>query len=93
MCVLVALGKVASPQFLLWLVPIVPLVRGRRGLAATGLLGIALVLTQIWFPYRYWDLVFDLDIVASWTILARDLVLLALLAVLAWPSRRAEAVS
>jgi hypothetical protein len=92
-CVLVALGKVASPQFLLWLVPLVPLVRGRRGLAATGLLGTALVLTQVWFPYRYWDLVFDLDVVASWAILARDLVLLALLVVLVWPARRPEAVS
>jgi 8-oxo-dGTP pyrophosphatase MutT (NUDIX family) len=87
-CALVALGKVASPQFLIWLVPLVPLVRGRRGLAATGLLGTALVLTQIWFPYRYWDLVFDLDVVASWTILGRDLVLLGLLAVLLWPDRR-----
>ena len=87
-CTLVALGKVASPQFLLWLVPLVPLVRGRRGLAATGLLAGALVLTQVWFPYRYWDLVFDLDVVASWTILARDLVLVALLGVLVWPERR-----
>lgn len=83
-CTLVALGKVASPQFLLWLVPLVPLVRGRRGLAATALLAAALVLTQVWFPYRYWDLVFDLDAVASWTILARDLVLVGLLGVLVW---------
>jgi 8-oxo-dGTP pyrophosphatase MutT (NUDIX family) len=87
-CVLVALGKVASPQFLLWLVPLVPLVRGRRGLAATGLLGVALVLTQFWFPYRYWDLVFDLDAVASWTVLGRDVVLVGLLAVLVWPAPR-----
>lgn len=86
-CALVALGKVASPQFLLWLVPLVPLVRGRRGMGATALLGLALVLTQIWFPYRYWDLVFELDVVASWAILGRDLVLLVLLAVLAWPAR------
>jgi 8-oxo-dGTP pyrophosphatase MutT (NUDIX family) len=86
-CALVALGKVASPQFLIWLVPLVPLVRGRRGVAASGLLAVALVLTQIWFPYRYWDLVFDLDVVASWTILGRDLVLLGLLGVLVWPAR------
>ena len=85
----VALGKVLSPQFLVWLIPVVPLVRGRRGLAASALLGAALVLTQLWFPYRYWDLALRFDEVASWLVLARDLVLVALLAVLVarWPRR------
>jgi Glycosyltransferase family 87 len=77
-CAFVAFGKVLSPQFLIWLVPLVPLVRGRRGLAASGLLGAALVLTQLWFPYRYWELALELDTVASWLVLARDLVLVAL---------------
>ena len=42
----------------------------------------ALVLTQLWFPFRYWDLVRELDPRVSWLVLARDLVLLALLATL-----------
>ncbi len=84
----VALGKVLSPQFLIWLIPLVPLVRGRRGLAASGLLAVALVLTQLWFPYRYWDLALRFDEPASWLVLARDLVLVALLIVLVNPSRR-----
>ncbi len=81
-----ALGKVLSPQFLIWLLPLVPLVRGRRGLVASGLLALALLLTQIWFPIRYWDLV-AFDAFPSWALLARDLVLVALLAVLIGPGR------
>jgi uncharacterized membrane protein len=85
----VALGKVLSPQFLIWLVPLVLLVRGRRGLLATALLGCAAVLTQIWFPYRYWDLALAFDPASSWLVFVRDLVLVGLLAVLAWPGRDA----
>jgi hypothetical protein len=82
----VAFDKVLSPQFLIWLLPIVPLVRGRRGLAASGLLGLALLLTQVWFPIRYFDLV-AFDPFPSWVLLARDLVLVALLVVLTAPER------
>jgi hypothetical protein len=83
----VALGKVLSPQFLIWLVPLVPLVRGRRGLAASGLLLVAMALTQLWFPFRYWDYALQFDATASWLVLARDLVMLALLFTLALPER------
>jgi hypothetical protein len=86
-CAFVALAKVLSPQYLIWLIPLVPLVRGRRGLQACALLGLALVLTQLWFPFRYWELVYLFDGFASWLVLARDLVLLALLATLLRPER------
>jgi hypothetical protein len=82
----VALGKVLSPQFLIWLVPLVALVGGRRGLVAASLLGGALVLTQLWFPFRYWDFALTFDETVSWLVLARDFVLVAALAVLVWPS-------
>jgi uncharacterized membrane protein len=78
----VALGKVFSPQFLVWLVPAVPLVAGRRGVRASLLLCAALVVTQLWFPYRYWDLARDLELLPSLLVLARDLLLVGLLVVL-----------
>ena len=81
-CAFIAFGKVLSPQFLIWLLPLVPLVRGRRGLLASGALAGALVLTQLWFPYRYWELALEFDPAASWFVLARDLTLVALVAVL-----------
>jgi len=86
-CAFVAFGKVLSPQFLIWLIPLVPLVRGRRGLAGTLLLATALVLTQVWFPFRYWDLALRFDPTASWLVLVRDLVLVGLFAVLSWPAK------
>jgi Glycosyltransferase family 87 len=84
----VAFGKVLSPQFLIWLIPLVPLVRGRRGLAASALLALALLLTQLWFPFRYWRLVFNPNSGFWFLVLLRDLVLLALLAVLVYPARK-----
>jgi hypothetical protein len=88
-CAFIALGKVLSPQYLVWLLPLVPLVRGRRGVAAGALLLLAMALTQAWFPYRYLDLAFELDPIASWLVLARDLSLVALLVLLVWPARAA----
>ena len=67
---------------MIWLIPLVPLVGGRRGLVASALLALALLLTQLWFPIRYWDLVLELKAFPSWAVFARDLTLLALLAVL-----------
>jgi uncharacterized membrane protein len=88
-CAFIAFGKVLSPQYLVWLLPLVPLLRGRRGTIAGALLVMAMLLTQLWFPYRYLDLVYELDARASWLVVGRDLALLTLLATLAWPRRRA----
>jgi hypothetical protein len=87
LCAFIVFGKVFSPQFLIWLVPFVPLVRGRRGLAASAVLAAALVVTQSWFPFRYWDLALRFDPAASWLVFARDLTMLGLLGVLLWPER------
>jgi Glycosyltransferase family 87 len=92
-CAFIAFGKVLSPQYLVWLLPLVPLVRGRRGVAAGALLVVAMLLTQLWFPYRYLDLVYELDAAASWLVLARDLALVALLAVLVWPQKEDDSAA
>jgi hypothetical protein len=91
-CAFVALGKVLSPQFLIWLIPIVPLVRGRRGLWASALLAAALVLTQVWFPFRYFRLALHFEAGLSWVLLARDLALVAITMLLAFTLRRRAAI-
>jgi uncharacterized membrane protein len=77
----IAFGKVLSPQFLIWLLPLVPLVGGSAGITGCWVFAGALVTTQLWFPHRYWHVV-ALES-ASWLVLVRDLLLVALLAVLA----------
>jgi hypothetical protein len=83
----VALGKVLSPQFLVWLLPAVPLVAAPAGIVASALLVSACLATRGWFPGRYWELVKEFDERASWLVLGRDLLLAALLAVLLLPLR------
>jgi hypothetical protein len=82
----VAFSKVLSPQFLVWLLLLVPLVGGARSRVALWLLALACLLTALWFPALYWELVREFDPLASWLVLSRDATLLALLAVLTWPA-------
>jgi uncharacterized membrane protein len=88
--VLLAFAKVFSPQFLLWLVPLVPLVRGKRGLGAGVLLAASLALTQAWFPRHYWPLARSFAPAQSWVLLVRDLAVVALAVLLAWPQPERE---
>ena len=72
-------ARFISPQYLVWLVPIVPLVGGVAGVVATVLLGAALLAGRLWFfDYRE---VFALE-GAVWLVVIRDLLLVALYAVL-----------
>jgi hypothetical protein len=82
----IALGRVLSPQFVLWLVPLVPLVAGRRGRSASALLVVALAATHLWFPELYRDYVNERGAVETAYLLARNGILVALLLVLVAPS-------
>ena len=62
-------NRFISPQYLVWLIPLVLVVPGRGRLAAVGLLGCSLVLGQLWF-FHYHD-VWALDRIV-WLVVARD---------------------
>lgn len=83
MAIVLAGGKVLSPQFMLWLVPVGLLVSGPYGRAAFGTTLAALLVTQLWFPTNYWDLValHDREI---WLLVVRNGLLLCLVA-MCWP--------
>jgi Glycosyltransferase family 87 len=82
----IALGRVLSPQFVVWLVPLVPLVAGRRGRVASALLAVALVATHVWFPDLYRDYVNERGAFETAYLLARNGILVAMLLVLVAPS-------
>jgi hypothetical protein len=80
---LLVCGKVLSPQFLVWLLPVCFLVAGRFGPASAALAAAAMLLTFSYFPHRYFDLV-ALDSLPIGLLVLRDSVLIALLAA-CWP--------
>jgi Glycosyltransferase family 87 len=81
----IALAKVFSPQYLVWLIPIVPLVGGRAGLRANALFAGLLGLTQIWEPYRYHQYYATFAPWLAWLVVVRDLLMLVLLWLLLRP--------
>lgn len=83
-CAFLFLGRVLSPQYLIWLVPLVMIAPGRRGFVAVGLLALSMILTQVWFPQHFLQLKEFMPL-QSWAVIARNTVLLVLLGTLAWP--------
>ena len=79
-----------SPQFLIWLIPLVALVLGRLGAVAWGLFALALALTHAYFPKRYFDGLLTLDSGPVWLLVARNVALVALVVLLSVALSRAE---
>jgi hypothetical protein len=84
---LASLGKVLSPQFMLWLIPLAALALAWRMYALGIVTTAAVTATLVWFPDRYFDLVArdDTPLVA---VAVRDGLLLLMLALIARQLRR-----
>jgi uncharacterized membrane protein len=80
------LGRVLSPQYLLWLVPLVALLAPRLR-AAAALLVAAMLLTRAIYPARY-DALIAFEATPIWLLVARDALLLTLAAQIGIASRR-----
>jgi hypothetical protein len=76
------LGTVLSPQYIVWLIPLVALVGGRRGTAAILLFVIAAGLTNVWIPDKYFEYQEQLGAGPASILLVRNLALLAIALVL-----------
>ena len=75
----VALGKVLSPQYLIWLLPFAALAWARGDRAVPALVAAAAALTQVYFPRDYFELVAGDD--GTFALVAvRNMLLLAALA-------------
>ena len=75
-----AFAKFISPQYLVWLLPLVPLVAPPLGVVASIALAGAMVLGQLWF-FHYRDLFAVEGIV--WLVVLRDVLLVAVYGALA----------
>jgi uncharacterized membrane protein len=83
-CAFIVFDRVLSPQYMIWLAPLVAVIPGRRGVAAILMVAGAMLMTQIWYPQHFVQLK-HLHPLESWAVVGRDLLLLALFGTLAWP--------
>jgi hypothetical protein len=81
--IVVAFGHVLSPQYLIWLIPLVPLVRGDLGRLVTALLVGACILTNLWFPKYFVRAIQTLDSGSILLLTARNALLVAIAVLLA----------
>jgi hypothetical protein len=88
----VALGKVLSPQYVIWLAPFAALCWARGERAAGALIALGVALTQVEFPRHYLDLVQGETWVFA-VVALRNAALIAALVLLLLSGRRAAAAA
>jgi hypothetical protein len=86
----VALGKVLSPQYLCWLLPLAAVAAVHGARLAAVLIAAAALVTQLWFPGHYFDVV-DQEGWAVTAVAVRNALLLAALAATARALARSPA--
>lgn len=79
----VTFSKVLSPQYLIWLVPVVPLVNGRLRIRLLVMLAVAMGMTQIWEPYRHGQYTDTFTPWLAWIVIARNALLVVMFVTLA----------
>jgi hypothetical protein len=77
-CTFVALGKVLSDDYVIWLIPLVAVVPGRTGRIALAGLAAVLLLSGYIYPTHYTDYVGHLDLGVAWVVLLRALAILGI---------------
>jgi Glycosyltransferase family 87 len=81
-CTFVALGKVLSDDYVIWLIPLVALVSGRTGRIALAGLASVLLLSGYIYPTHYAEYAGSLDLGLASVVLLRALVILGIAAYL-----------
>ncbi len=82
-CAFIVFDRVLSPQYLIWLAPLVAVVPGKRGVVAMAMLACAMCMTEIWYPLHFYPLKHFLAL-QSWAVIGRDFLLFSLFVTLAW---------
>lgn len=89
----VVFSKVLSPQYMVWLLPLAAVAAGRGARLGPALVALASLATQLWFPTRYFDVVYQ----HTWAVVAvgvrNGLLLLALAATVAALARSPRPVA
>jgi hypothetical protein len=83
--IVLVLGTILSPQYVVWLIPLIPLVGGRSGTLAILFFVVAAALTNVWIPDGYFEYQDGLPAGPASLLLARNLALLATGIALLWP--------